>query len=210
MHILCLRSFLFLTRVERSTSVLAAQHGQHCRGKNKKDSCAAGRLLSRQQLCSLLHSNRAKTLPSPPPCLFLLVATDRPRLIFGLRAVRIAEEARTRQPLFLCLSVRKFRVGSARVCAFAKSILERHARNYAKAFAESNLPFVSYETARIADRQDKFARKIFITSLREPRTRLNLEEFRLFRAYFFGVHCIHKIRGDEKRECSNVALLDGM
>ena len=119
MHILCLRSFLFLTRVERSTSVLAAQHGQYCRGK--KNGCAAGRLLSRQQLCIVRHSNRAKTLPSPLPCLYLLVATDRPHLTSGPRAVRTAAEARTRQPLLLCLSVRKFRVGSARVCSFAKS-----------------------------------------------------------------------------------------
>ena len=69
----------------------------------------------------------------------------------------------------------------------SKGILHEHAQNYVKAVAVSNLPFVSYETARIADRQDKFARRIFLTSPWEPRTRLNLEEYRLSRAYFFGV-----------------------
>ena len=68
--------------------------------------------------------------------------------------------------------------------------LERFAKaskNNFKAVAVSNLPFLSYETARIADSQDKFARRIFLTSPWEPRTRLNLEEYRLSRAYFFGV-----------------------
>ena len=69
----------------------------------------------------------------------------------------------------------------------SRGILEKHARDYVKTVAKSNLPFVAYETARIVDREDKFARRIFTTSLWEPRTRLTLEEFRLSRAYFFGV-----------------------
>ena len=45
---------------------------------------------------------------------------------------------------------------------FSEGILERHARNYVTAVAESILPFVSYETARRADIRDIFARIIFI------------------------------------------------
>jgi hypothetical protein len=49
------------------------------------------------------------------------------------------------------------------------------------------LPFVSYELARIPDRKDPFARRIFLTTLSENRLRMHLEDFRLSRAYFFGI-----------------------
>ena len=47
-------------------------------------------------------------------------------------------------------------------------------------------PKKKYEVARVADRRDPFARRIFLTSLCENRTRMHLQEFRLSRAYFFG------------------------
>jgi hypothetical protein len=49
------------------------------------------------------------------------------------------------------------------------------------------LPFVQYEIARVADRKDPFARRIFLTALSENRLRMDLQDFRLSRAYFFGV-----------------------
>ena len=69
----------------------------------------------------------------------------------------------------------------------SKGILKKHAESYLKDVAKSNLPFVSYELARIPDRKDPFARRIFLTSLSENRLRMHLEDFRLSRAYFFGV-----------------------
>jgi hypothetical protein len=55
-----------------------------------------------------------------------------------------------------------------------------------QAVAMPTLPFVQYEVARIADRKDPFAQRIFLTSLCDNRTRMHLQEFRLSRAYFFG------------------------
>ena len=42
-----------------------------------------------------------------------------------------------------------------------------------------------YQVARIADRKDPFARRIFLTSLCDNRTRMHLQEFRVSRAYIF-------------------------
>ena len=42
------------------------------------------------------------------------------------------------------------------------------------------------EVARVADRKDPFARRIFNTALYDNRMRMNLQDFRLSRAYFFG------------------------
>ena len=69
----------------------------------------------------------------------------------------------------------------------SKGILKKHAEGYLQAVAKSKLPFVSYELARIPDRKDPFARRIFLTTLSENRLRMHLEDFRLSRAYFFGV-----------------------
>ena len=69
----------------------------------------------------------------------------------------------------------------------SKGIFKQHAEQYKHAVAKSKLPFVSYEIARIADRKDPFARRIFLTALSENRMRLHLQDFRLSRAYFFGV-----------------------
>ena len=69
----------------------------------------------------------------------------------------------------------------------SRGILKKHAEQFAKSVAKSKLPFVSYEIARIADRKDPFARRIFLTALNENRLRMNLQDFRLSRAYFFGV-----------------------
>ena len=49
------------------------------------------------------------------------------------------------------------------------------------------MPFAKNEITRLEDREDKFARRIFVTSLADPRTRVSLEDFRLSRAYFFGL-----------------------
>ena len=68
-----------------------------------------------------------------------------------------------------------------------KGILKQHADQYLKTVAKSKLPFVSYEVARITDRKDPFARRIFLTGISENRLRMNLQDFRLSRAYFFGV-----------------------
>ena len=69
----------------------------------------------------------------------------------------------------------------------SKGILKQHAEGYLKAVAKSKLPFVSYELARIPDRKDPFARRIFLTAMSENRLRMDLQDFRLSRAYFFGV-----------------------
>ena len=58
---------------------------------------------------------------------------------------------------------------------------------YVKAVSHSSLFFANDELSRIEDRQDKFARRIFVTQLWDPRARVPLHEFRLFRAYIFGV-----------------------
>ena len=63
---------------------------------------------------------------------------------------------------------------------------KKHAEHFVAAVAKSKLPFVEYEVARVADRKDPFARRIFLTSLCDNRTRMQLQEFRLSRAYFFG------------------------
>ena len=68
----------------------------------------------------------------------------------------------------------------------SKGRLKQHAADFVQAVAKSTLPFVQYEVARIADRKDPFARRIFLTSLCDNRTRMHLQEFRLSRAYFFG------------------------
>ena len=69
----------------------------------------------------------------------------------------------------------------------SKGILKKHAQNFIDASAKSNLPFMTYEIARITDRRDPFARRIFLTSLGDHRTRVNEQEFLFSRAYFFGV-----------------------
>merc|ERR1712139_304295 len=69
----------------------------------------------------------------------------------------------------------------------SRNILKQHAERYKNAVAKSKLPFVSYEIARLADRKDPFARRIFLTTQSENRLRLHLQDFRLSRAYFFGV-----------------------
>ena len=68
----------------------------------------------------------------------------------------------------------------------SKGKLQQHAADFVQAVAKSTLPFVQYEVAIIADRKDPFARRIFLTSLCDNRTRMHLQEFRLSRAYFFG------------------------
>ena len=68
----------------------------------------------------------------------------------------------------------------------SRGILKKHATEFVQAVAKSTLPFVQYECARVADRKDSFARRIFLTSLCDNRTRMQLQEFRLSRAYFFG------------------------
>ena len=67
----------------------------------------------------------------------------------------------------------------------SKGILKQHATNFVTEVAKSKLPFVQYEIARIADRKDPFARRIFLTSLCDNRTRMHLQEFRVSRAYIF-------------------------
>ena len=67
---------------------------------------------------------------------------------------------------------------------FSKDILKKHAENFVDASAESNLPFMTYEIARLADRRDPFARRIFLTSLGDHRTRLNEQDFLFSREYF--------------------------
>ena len=54
----------------------------------------------------------------------------------------------------------------------SKGILKKHAENFVAAVAKSKLPFVEYEVARVADRKDPFARRIFLTSLCDNRTRM--------------------------------------
>ena len=67
----------------------------------------------------------------------------------------------------------------------SKGRLKQHAADFVQAVAKSTLPFVQYEVARIADRKDPFARRIFLTSLCDNRTRMHLQEFRVSRAYIF-------------------------
>ena len=69
----------------------------------------------------------------------------------------------------------------------SKNILKQHAQKYKNAVAKSKLPFVSYEIARIADRKDSFARRLFLTTQSDNRLRMHLQDFRLSRAYFFGL-----------------------
>ena len=54
----------------------------------------------------------------------------------------------------------------------SKGILKKHATDFVDAVAKSTLPFVQYEIARVADRKDSFARRIFLTSLCDKRTRM--------------------------------------
>ena len=67
----------------------------------------------------------------------------------------------------------------------SKGKLQQHAADFVQAVAKSTLPFVQYEVAIIADRKDPFARRIFLTSLCDNRTRMHLQEFRVSRAYIF-------------------------
>ena len=69
-------------------------------------------------------------------------------------------------------------------CFLSKGILKQHATKFVEAVAKSKLPFVWYEIARVADRKYPFVRRIFLTTLCDNRTRMNLEEFRLSKAYF--------------------------
>ena len=64
--------------------------------------------------------------------------------------------------------------------------MKAHAKKFVSAVATSKLPFIEYEVARVADRKDPFARRIFNTALYDNRMRMNLQDFRLSRAYFFG------------------------
>merc|ERR1719235_418912 len=52
----------------------------------------------------------------------------------------------------------------------SKGILKNHAADFVQAVAKSKLPFTQYEVARIADRKDPFARRIFMTNFCENRT----------------------------------------
>ena len=73
------------------------------------------------------------------------------------------------------------------IIVFNTSLYLAHAKKYVKAVSQSGLFFANDELSRIEDRQDKFARRIFVTQLWDPRARVPLHEFRLFRAYIFGV-----------------------
>ena len=84
---------------------------------------------------------------------------------------------------------------------FCKGILEKHAKVFREQLAQSGLPFAKNEITRIEDREDKFARRIFTTSLCDTRCRVNLEEFRLSRAYFFGL-----LQRDGKDEDGNIQM----
>ena len=66
----------------------------------------------------------------------------------------------------------------------SKDILKNHAQNFVDASSKSNLPFANFELARIVDRRDPFARRIFLISLVDHRTRVIEQTFLLARAYF--------------------------
>ena len=72
---------------------------------------------------------------------------------------------------------------------------------FVQAVAKSTLPFVQYEVARIADRKDPFARRIFLTSLCDNRTRMHLQEFGHSRAYFFERLSEQDVMMTEASEC---------
>ena len=78
----------------------------------------------------------------------------------------------------------------------SKDILKNHAQNFVDASSKSNLPFANFELARIVDRRDPFARRIFLTSLADHRTRVTEQDFLLARAYFFGVFIRSSHAGD--------------
>ena len=84
---------------------------------------------------------------------------------------------------------------------FSRGILESYAKKYVQAVSNSTLFFAKDDLSRIEDRQDKFARRIFVTQLWDPRARVPLHEFRLFRAYIFGVF----IRPGKDRESGGLA-----
>ena len=83
----------------------------------------------------------------------------------------------------------------------SKGRLKQHAADFVQAVAKSTLPFVQYEVARIADRKDPFARRIFLTSLCDNRTRMHLQEFRLSRAYFLERLSEQDVMMTEASEC---------
>ena len=101
------------------------------------------------------------------------------------QSARLAPEVQGEERANATWSIAKKVRGSFRWQRFlSKGIFKQHAASYLKAVAKSKLPFVSYELARIPDRKDPFARRIFLTALSENRLRMHLEDFRLSRAYF--------------------------